>query len=264
MLACGWLSAYATRLIAAPPPGYELVWADEFDGNTLNPTNWSNWLSGKRRAAINSADSVSVTNDLLTITTFSENGKIFTGMVASEKKFEPTYGYFEARIKFNDTPGTWSAFWMQSPTIHAVTDNPSKSGTEIDIVEHRHDDKTGAFIADKAVANLHWNGYGRDHKTSGTRLFGSGLDEGFHLYALQWTPEQQDFFVDGTRMWSVTNPVSQHSEFIIFSSEVEDGGWAGKVPAGGYGPRNISTNCLQVDYVRVFQKPTVQEQSITK
>jgi beta-glucanase (GH16 family) len=241
----------------AAPAGYELVWADEFNGASLNETNWSHWLPGKRRDAVNSPDAVAVTNGALVITTFTEGGKHFTGMVATEKKFTPTYGWFEARIRFHDAPGTWSAFWLQSPGIHRAGNDPARFGVEMDIVEHRHSDKTNSYIGDHGVINLHWDGYGPRHKSTGSPPVGEKLDDGFHTYATEWTPTRQDFFVDGQKVWGVTNPVSQRSEFLILSSEVEYHGWSGDLPTGGYGARDVSTNRMEVDFVRVYQNPAV-------
>ena len=36
------------QIMAAPPPGYYLVWSDEFDGTSLNPANW--WVLGPTRS----------------------------------------------------------------------------------------------------------------------------------------------------------------------------------------------------------------------
>jgi hypothetical protein len=34
------------------------------------------------------------------------------GMLSTEKSFQQMYGYFEARIKISNVPGTWPAFWL--------------------------------------------------------------------------------------------------------------------------------------------------------
>jgi len=47
-------------------------------------------------------------------------------------------------------------------------------------------------------------------------------------------------------------PVSHRSQYLILSSEVRNGGWAGSVPAGGYGSRLASTTRMTVDYVRSY------------
>ena len=122
---------------ATPPVGYKLVWADEFDGPALDTNKWGYRQLGVRGDAINAADAVSISNGCLTITSYTVDKKHFTGMVSTAGLFEPIHGYWEARIKFQDTPGEWSAFWLQTPTMANPLSDPGKAGTEIDICEHR-------------------------------------------------------------------------------------------------------------------------------
>ena len=49
-------------------------------------------------------------------------------------------------------------------------------------------------------------------------------------------------------------PVSKAPQHLIVSSEVVDGGWAGKVPEGGFGPKATSAAWLEVDWVRAWPK----------
>jgi beta-glucanase (GH16 family) len=237
-----------------PPPGYKMVWSDEFNGTALDTNKWDHWLIGPRRDSINTADAVTVSNGTLTITTYTDADRHYTGMISTEGKFEPIYGYFEARIDFDDSPGRWTAFWMQTPTMGRPMGKPDKAGVEIDIVEHRSVDKQGGNIDGQAMANLHWDGYGRNHKQRGSPMFGSNLGKGFHIYALAWTPDAMKFYVDQEQVWAVTNPVSRTREFLILSSEVDASAWAGKPPEEGYGSRESSRTRMVVDYVRVYQR----------
>jgi hypothetical protein len=101
---------------------------------------------------------------------------------------------------------------------------------------------------------VHWDGYSTDHKqvakTHGP-LAGLGNDS-WHTYGLKWSPSGYDFYFDDTLLWTVTEAVSRRSEYMILSSEVRDGSWAGNVPAGGYGSFASSVTNVQVDYVRVY------------
>ncbi len=246
----------------AAPPGYVLDWSDEFDGSSLDTNKWNQRLPGPRNDSFNTASAVSVTNGALTLTTYTEGGTNFTGMIGTENLYMPRYGYIEARINFNDSPGEWSAFWMTAATMVIVGD-PHANGTEIDIVEHRSVNQNNVLNHNRAVANIHWDGYGTAHKTVGSGLVGSSLSTGWHLFALEWTANFQNFYFDGTFVWGVTNspvqdpippevPVSQRSQYLILSSEVRDGDWAGTIPLGGYGNRSTSTTKMNVDYVRSY------------
>lgn len=250
---------------AAVPAGYTLAWSDEFDGTTLDTSKWGYRQLGVRHDAINTTNAVTVGGGALKITTYTENGQHYTGMISTDNKYMPLYGYMEARIQFSSSPGQWSAFWLQSPTVNIVGD-PHANGTEMDVVEHRASDKNGNNISNQIVSNIHWDGY-----VVGTRksligeLRGSGLATGYHTYAVLWTPDVQIYYIDGAYAWSIPNstaldpvppeaPCSHRTEYIILSSEVRNQyGWAGVIPTGGYGTLATSTTNMLVDYVRVYQ-----------
>jgi beta-glucanase (GH16 family) len=262
LLLIGSLFLFIVQSDAAPPAGYVLVWSDEFEGTFLNTNKWEHRLPGPRNDAINTSNAVSLSNGVLTITTYTEGGTNFTGMIGTEDLYMPLYGYFEARINFNDSSGGWSAFWMTSPTMTMLGD-PHSYGTEIDIAEHRAVNANNTPNSNRALAALHWDGYGAEHKTVNNGLAGAGLATGWHLFALEWTTNFQKFYYDGNLVWTVTNspaqvpippeaPVSQRSQYLILSSEVRDDNWAGTIPVAGYGNRSNSTTKMNVDYVRSY------------
>ena len=238
---------------AAPPAGYYLIWSDEFNGASLDTAKWNYWLAGARRDAINSSSAVSVGGGNLTITTYTTNGTHYTGMIATDGKFRTKFGYWEASIDWNDAPGMWSAYWMQSPTMGADLTDPVTSGSEIDCAEHRLIDSSSNNIANQVQVNLHWNGYGAAAKGAGSGNIGSGLNTGFHTYGFQWTSGSYIFLIDGASKWTGgSSPMSRSTEFMILSSEVQDGSWAGSIPTGGYGNLATSTTKMTVDYVRYY------------
>lgn len=245
---------------AAPPSGagWNLAWNDEFNGTSMDTTKWRHWLLGARRDAVNSPSAVSVDNGSLIISTYTSGGTHYTGMISTQDTYAYTYGYVEARINFDSNPGMWSAFWMQSPTMGNPIGSPNTAGTEIDICEHRKVDGSGVNRDGNIGGVIHWDGYGADHKSHGYDSGNLGLGNGYHLYGMEWTPTQQKFYIDGVLRWTINNattsPVSQRSEFIILSSEVEDGGWSSAVPVGGYGTLATTTTKMEVDYVRVYRR----------
>lgn len=245
-----WLTS-AVLSPAAPPPGYQLVWQDEFSGDTLDTNKWVYWHSGKRRDALNTPDAVSVRNGDLCITTY--NGVPHTGMIATAGKFAAGPGYYEARIKFGDTNGMWSAFWLQTPTMAEPLDNPAVAGAEIDVCEHRFRAQY-EVIAGKIQTNIHWDGYGAHKQSTSSGNYGDGLDQDYHTYGLLWTTTNYQVFVDGKLGYTTPSGHSLRSEFIILSSEVDDTStkWAGPIPAEGYGGRDQSPVQMHVDYVRYY------------
>ncbi|HMR82138.1 MAG TPA: glycoside hydrolase family 16 protein [Niabella sp.] len=235
-------------------PGYQLVFHDEFNKNKLDTAIWGFHNLGKRRSAVNIKEACRVNkNGELEIRNWTEiNGKDtvhHAGMVETKKNF--AYGYYEARIKFDVEPGSWGAFWIMYHNFQrafTADDRPGETGVEMDIIE---------YLATKnghVVHNLHWNGYGEFHKTLGSGELKHGQLSGYHIYSLLWTPEEYTFYIDGEKTWSTKDGISHVPEYVILSTEIEDKGWAGNIPKGGYGSFDITKNKMFVDYIRVFQK----------
>ncbi len=252
MLFCCWLAADS---FAAPPAGYYLVWSDEFNAVSLDAIRWDYWLPGNRRDAVNVTNAVSLNGSNLVITTYSLGGANYSAFIATDKTFRSRYGYWESRIKWSDSNGMWSAFWMQSPTMGADRNDPQVSGSEIDFTEHRLVDAATNDIAGQVQMNIHWNGYGSAAKSSGSGNVGSGLAGGFHTYGFLWTTNSYSFQIDGSPVYhGGSAPVSHSTGWVALSSEVDDTStkWAGFIPAGGYGDLDTSAAKLTVDYVRYY------------
>jgi len=242
---------------ALPPAGYKLVWADEFDGSALDSGKWTASV-GPRRGYQMTPDSAQVNAGLLTITTYTDaSGTHHSGFLTTEGHYAMTRGYLEARIKFQDAPGEWCAFWLYSPTNGVPLGDPATAGVEIDAVEHRVTDQGGwTALRDMVAMNLNWDGYGANMKNAQkvTALpNGAPVQGAWHTYGVLWTTTGYTFYVDGVELWSSTQAVSAAPESIQLTCEVEGGTWAGDIPPNGYGSRATSTTGMQVDYVHVFQ-----------
>ena len=167
-------------------------------------------------------------------------------------------GYFEARIKFQDAPGEWCAFWLNSPTNGNPLGDPATAGVEIDVVEHRVTDQGNwTALRDMVAMNLNWDGYG-SHMQNRQKVAGlpdgAALQGEWHTYGVLWSTTGYTFYVDKVPLWSISEAISRRPESIQLTCEVDDHTWAGNIPAGGFGSRATSTTGMDVDYVRVWQK----------
>jgi len=251
----------ASSAVLTPPAqaaNYKLAWHDEFEGNNLG----SGWSVGTavRDNATQSANAISVSNSILTISTYTDpaTGTHHTGFLNTRALHEFTYGYIEARLRFISRPGQWSAFWLQSSNNKAYTPPNPAAGVEIDIIEHRAMTAAGADISNKLVSNLHWNGYiSGQHQTTGSGLKSLPAGQAFsdwHTLGLLWTATGYTVYLDEAPVWTTTTAVSQANEYLLLTSEIRNNDWAGNIPAGGYGALGASTNpVMQVDWVRVWQ-----------
>jgi beta-glucanase (GH16 family) len=249
--------AQPPQAVALPPPGYRLVWADEFDETALDPGKWTAG-TGPRRGYQMTPGSAIVKGGLLTITSYTApDGIQHTAFLTTEGHYTAAYGYFEARIKFQDAPGEWCAFWLYSPTNGVPLGDPANAGVEIDMVEHRVTDQGGwTALKDMVAMNLNWDGYGSQMKNANKVVplpNGAPIQGTWHTYGVVWTPTSYTFYVDGLELWTTAAAVSRIPESIQLTCEIQDATWAGNIPTGGYGTRDTSTTGMQVDWVRVWQ-----------
>ena len=182
--------------LPAPPDGktWKLVWHDEFDGAEARRVEVDSRPDGRRKGGWWSPKAVSLDGEgHLVISTFKDGDRPTDGCVTTQGKFEHAFGYYVARVKFQREPGHWSAFWINGPGIGKVGDD-GRDGTEIDIMEK-------PWLDDRVQHTLHWDGYGKDHKTRRHVAKVPGVMEGWHTFGLLWTPDEYVFYVDGKETW---------------------------------------------------------------
>jgi alpha-L-fucosidase len=217
---------------------WKLVWCDEFDGTKIDETKWEVLGDWKRR------DGYWVKEDAyldgkgnLILRTKKDGSRYTSGAVRTKGKFEHAFGYWVCRCKFPKQVGHWPAFWLQTDGVGKVG-NEGRDGTEIDIMEK-------PWLQDKITQNLHWDGYGKQHKHAGTQVTIPGVSEGFHTFGLHWKPGEYVFYVDGKETWRTdAGGVSQVPQFAKLTEEI--GKWGGDIAKAELPDYFI------VDYVRVY------------
>ncbi len=120
------------------------------------------------------------------------SGGLWGKPLGSVDGFGQTYGRWEVRARLNVGPGSWPAHWLLP-----VSGGWPEAG-EIDIME------AVGWVPDEAGSNYHggtrfptgaWTHYSR----------GGGLATGndafateYHVFAVEWSPDRLDFYIDGT------------------------------------------------------------------
>jgi beta-glucanase (GH16 family) len=218
---------------------WKLIWNDEFEGTTLDEAKWNRLGDHVRRTGWwLKEDAYLSGKGTLLLRTKKDGDRFGCGALNTKGKFEHAFGYYVARLRMPRQPGHWPAFWLQTESMTKVGDE-GRDGTEIDIVEIPWRDG-------KITFNLHWDGYGKDHKTAGTSTKLPDLTEGFHEYGLLWMPEEYVFYVDGKEVWRTkAGGVSQVPEYILLTEEIGD--WGGDVKKAEL------PDFSEVDYVRVYE-----------
>ena len=229
---------------------WKLVWSDEFNGTKIDETKWEILGDWKRRDGYwVKADAYLDGKGNLVLRTRKDNSRYTSGAVRTKNKFEYNFGYWVCRCKFPKQQGHWPAFWLHTDSVTKIGDE-GRDGTEIDIMEK-------PWLEDKTTHNLHWDGYGKEHKHAGKNSTIPGLSEGFHTFGLHWKPDEYVFYVDGKQMWRTSaGGVSQVPQFIKLTEEI--GTWGGDIKKAKLPDYFI------VDYVRVYDvvdKPATEMQN---
>ena len=220
--------------------GYKLFWEDQFNGDKLDPNKWEVRGVGPRAVGFVSPEAVKVEDGFLKLSAFVKDDEIQIGAVGTQNHFMTRYGYFECRAQLQKSPGVWAAFWIQSTEI-AKGEDPAQYGAEIDIMEFFK--KLGTDIVSH---NVHW-AYGPHQQTTrGMQSYLKGVSEGFHTFALEWTPTKYTFFIDGYKFYEVTQGISNIAEYLILSMEL---------PSKMEELKNTTfPDVFIVDHVKVYKK----------
>lgn len=232
-------SALTQEVFTPEENGYRLVWEDNFNGTELDTAKWKLRGMGPRRIGYNDASMVKVENGNLLLMYDIKGDSILAGAVGTADTYQTTYGYFECRARLQKGVGPWAAFWMQSPQI-SYGEDPAKYGTEIDVFEYFNE-----LGSETLTHSLHW-AYGPNQQTCGqlvSRL--DGLSEGYHLFALEWTPEKYVFYIDGLKFHEKNVGLSHIDEYMILSMEIR---------SSLEGHKNAcAPDTFKVDYVKVYK-----------
>lgn len=272
-LAALMLCAVVAAQSGAPPayPGYELVWADEFNREGApDATKWTyergfvrnrelQWYQPEnarvtdgmliidaRRERVKNPDFEAGSSDWKRNREFAEytSSSLMTRGLHSWR-----YGRFEMRGRIDTRPGLWPAFWTLG-----VTGAWPHNG-EIDIME---------YYRGVLLANVAWGGAKRfepiwaDTRKPIESFNDSGWSSAFHVWRMDWDERAIVLSVDGQRLNEVelSRTVNQDGsganpfhapQYLLLNLAI--GGTSGGDPSNTSFPAKF-----EVDYVRVYQR----------
>lgn len=204
---------------SAPKKG-EVVFFDDFSGPTLDRAKWNVLVTGRswrtvnneQQAYVDSEETISfvsgaqaegAANGALVLRPYyrkefaTADGRKYdfiSGRLDTRSKVEVTYGTIAARIKLPAGSGLWPAFWMLGTGRWPATG-------EIDILEN-------VGMSDWVSSALHGPGYSGDTPLVKRMMLPKDKDStAWHIYSVDWTPDELVFKVDDTEFYRVTRPM---------------------------------------------------------
>jgi len=239
------------------------VWSDEFeDANAPDSTKWSHdlgdgcpnvcgWGNNELQYYTKDSKNVRVENGNLIIEAhkYSLGGKAYTSTrLISKFKGDWLYGRMEVKAKLPKGIGTWPAIWLL-PTDSQYGGWPASG--EIDIMEHVGYDP--GVIHGTIHTESYNHGIGKQKEG---KITVEDCMDAFHVYAIEWSENKIDFFVDETLYQTITRDPKEDykgwpfdQRFYLIMNIAVGGNWGGKEGIDD----SIWPQRMEVDYVRVYQ-----------
>lgn len=247
------VSSFIPTVTAKADTGWNLAWSDEFNGTSINTSNWKyesggdGWGNNELEYYTNRSENARIENGNLVIEARKEN---YSGMNYTSARLKSqglknwTYGKVEARMKLPAGQGVWPAFWMLGENISQVS--WPKCG-EIDIMEHINNESA-------IHGTIHWDSTGNNtHAQYGAASPNIDVTQ-YHVYSIEWDASSIKWFVDGTQYLeaNIANNINGteefHKPFFILFNLAIGGNWPGNPDGSTPFPAK-----MYVDYVRVYQ-----------
>lgn len=254
--------------------GYNLLWYDEFDGDKMDESKWNyephepGWTNNELQEYTTSTDNVFVRDGKLVLKAIKtqKDGKDYytSGKVTGQNKTDFQYGKVVVSAKVPEGQGLWPAIWMM-PKEESFYGQWPKCG-EIDIMESLGSDTTISY------STIH---YGEPHAEQQGTITKAGADSfssKFHEYSVEWEPGEMRFYTDNELVLTVNDwftavegeddkpyPAPFNQPFFVQMNLAVGGNWPGNPDA----TTDFSKAEFEIDYVRVYQKPSY-DMNVTK
>jgi len=234
-------------------PNMTAVWADEFDGENLDTTNWNyqigNGGRGNNELQYYKEENTSLQNGCLIIEAKEEvegTSNYTSSRINTHNKVSLNYGRVGIRAVLPVGQGIWPALWMLGDNIGTV--GWPKCG-EIDIMEMIG----GNGQENKVHGTTHWWDDGFPASYGGSNTLANGIfNDEFHVFTIEWDAQFIRWYVDDVQFHiiDITPPLLDElqKDFHFLMNIAVGGNWPGNPDGTTFFPQQ-----LIVDYIRVFQ-----------
>jgi beta-glucanase (GH16 family) len=245
-----------------PGTNWQLVWSDEFQGESLSAENWTAFVADAGRfndewqRYTDSYQNAYLENGCLVIKAIHQGDvhgpdQYSSARIHTAQKKTWKYGKIAARIQLPYGEGIWPAFWMLGANIDENGgDTPWPQSGEIDILELYGSKDDGVV-----EANIHYADKSDSHammKAPSFKLEQGKFADNFHVFELEWNENRIAWLVDGEEYASAEISADEFSEFrkkfFILLNVAVGGTYAGRPDSTSPFPQY-----MYIDWVRVYQ-----------
>jgi len=267
---------------------FDLVFADEFNGDSVDADKWqtgltwgdSRIINGEQQYFVNTQtdpdfgyDPFTFTGESLVINAVPipdalrgnlppvcdeedpsglDRCEFLSGALSSHDRFQFIYGYTEGRFKVSGTPGALSSFYL----YHRYAGNDQfHHAPEIDIIEYLGENPFGD---PDAFQTYHFGDPNtkitRSAPTMSYKKPGGGFyaDEGeWHTFGVLWEPQLVIWYIDGIEVKRLFGPQVSRQPMNIVNYLVTGSGWA---PTPDITDASNFPIQFEADYIRVYQR----------
>ena len=238
--------------------GYDLSWADEFDGTALNTDNYNfdlgdgcpdicGWGNNELEWYTDEPENIRVADGKLVITATQLGTQGFrSAKIHTKGKKEFKFGRIDVRAKLPEGQGIWPAIWMLGSNINEVGWPASGEIDIMELVGHRPNVSHGT---------AHWGNSGDPSTFVGSSItLDEKFSEQFHVFTLVWEQNEINWYMDETLFHTITLANLQggvyrfNAPFYMIFNVAVGGNWPGSPDQSTVFPQQ-----MEIDYVRVFQ-----------
>lgn len=233
----------------------ELVFEDHFDDNILDDKLWTvidRRDSPNKELQYYKNDNYYIKDSKLVLIAKKEkyqNKEYTSCLINTRDKYNFKYGRIEIKAKIPKGRGTWPALWLIGHPENREIRWPACG--EIDLMEHVGYNSN--FI------NCWFHTQTCNHRFNtqrGGRIYVKDVCEKFHVYALEWTKDFIDVYVDDVRTYSLSKKENDtykewpfdHPYSLIMNIAI-GGEWGGSRGVDD----SIFPVVMEVDYVRYYK-----------
>ena len=246
---------------------YELVWEENFDGNSLDLAVWNIEVNSQgggnneKQYYTDRPENLRVQNGNLEIELRKEeygNRSYTSGRINSKNKKVFKYGKIEARMSLPSGGGTWPAFWMMGNRGYWP-----QCG-EIDIMEHiGNQPSMVSFALHTVMAN------GSRGNNWSSRIYSDGVENEYHVYGIEWIEEYEEgldliYFTYDGEIKATKVETLEHKNDNAYWPFNKDFYFILNLAVGGHMGGNIDDSMFEhdvimyVDWIKVYQKHEIE------